>query len=161
MTDLFYKTLGVESATFSFGGPNFLDSHGYFMDNVFGDMSTTCNTVTNPATSARLSRRGDHRHGRQRPHPVHVGSAIQMGTALTANVPLSYSNEVVIVTTTTATSSASPDNPLRFTHPTTAQATVFRLLRDPVHPQVRGTELPPSATAARTGRSRPPTRSPT
>ena len=41
MTDLFYETLGVESATFSFGGPNFLDCHGYFMDNIFGDLSTT------------------------------------------------------------------------------------------------------------------------
>jgi len=36
MADLFYETLGVESATFSFGGPNFLDSHGYFLDNLFG-----------------------------------------------------------------------------------------------------------------------------
>jgi hypothetical protein len=50
MTDLFYKTLGVEQATFNFGGPNFLDSHGYFFDNVFGDLSTTGSSLANPAT---------------------------------------------------------------------------------------------------------------
>jgi hypothetical protein len=50
MTDLFYETLGVESATFSFGGPNFLDTHGYFMDNVFGDLTTVGSTPTNVAT---------------------------------------------------------------------------------------------------------------
>ena len=62
MTDLFYETLGVESATFSFGGPNFLDSHGYFMDNVFGDLSTTgsgnCNLATANSRS-RCRRAGD------------------------------------------------------------------------------------------------------
>ncbi len=52
MTDLFYKTLGPESAVFSFGGPNFLDSHGYFFDNVFGDLSTVGTTPTNPATTS-------------------------------------------------------------------------------------------------------------
>ena len=50
MTDLFYKTLGVESAQFSFGGPNFLDTHGYFFDNVFGDLSTVGSGLANPAT---------------------------------------------------------------------------------------------------------------
>src|SRR6185312_7863847 len=52
MTDLFYKTLGVENATFSFGGPNFLDSHGYFFDNVFGDLSTVGSSLANPATTS-------------------------------------------------------------------------------------------------------------
>ena len=51
MTDLFYETLGVESAQFSLGGPNFLDSHGYFFDNVFGDLSTTGSGLANPATA--------------------------------------------------------------------------------------------------------------
>ena len=127
MTDLFYKTLGVESATFSFGGPNFLDSHGYFMDNVFGDLSTTCNTVTNPATSATAFAIGATTATvGSVPTQFTVGSAIQLGTALTANVPLSYSNEVVIVTNTTATIIGFSGNPLRFTHPTTAAGgTVF------------------------------------
>src|SRR5690349_2887982 len=52
MTDLFYETLGVESSTFSFGGPNFLDTHGYFFDNVFGDLSTTCSSISGPQTAS-------------------------------------------------------------------------------------------------------------
>ena len=50
MTDLFYKTLGVEQATFSFGAPNFLDTMGYWFDNVFGDLSTTGSSLANPST---------------------------------------------------------------------------------------------------------------
>jgi hypothetical protein len=50
MTDLFYKTLGPESGVFSFSGPNFLDSHGYFFDNVFGDVSTIGSSLASPAT---------------------------------------------------------------------------------------------------------------
>ena len=50
MTDLFYKTLGVEQGTFSFGAPNFLDTQGYWFDNVFGDVSTIGSNGANPAT---------------------------------------------------------------------------------------------------------------
>ena len=133
MTDLFYKVLGVESGTFNFGGPNFLDSHGYFMDNVFGDLSTTCstvataNTVTNPATSATaLAVGATTATVGSVPTQFTVGAAIQLGTATTNNVPLCYSNEVVIVTNTTSTVIGFTNNPLRFTHPTTALGgTVF------------------------------------
>ena len=79
MTDLFYETLGVESATFSFGGPNFLDSHGYFFDNVFGDLSTTGSSNANLATASTalavgaqgmtLPRRSPFRVHRERDHP--------------------------------------------------------------------------------------------
>lgn len=121
MTDLFYKTLGVESATFSFGGPNFLDSHGYFFDNVFGDLSTTCNAITTTgtvttsgvavgATQATL--------GAVPPLGWTIGSYVQIGTALTSNVPASYSNEVVLVSATAATSVSFGTNPARFTHAT-------------------------------------------
>ena len=69
MTDLFYETLGVESATFSFGGPNFLDTHGYFFDNVFGDVSTTF-------TSGKFAARDDNkkRSNGQRPVLIRVPS---------------------------------------------------------------------------------------
>ena len=50
MTDLFYKTLGVEQGTFSFGAPNFLDTQGYWFDNVFGDLSTIGSTLANAST---------------------------------------------------------------------------------------------------------------
>src|SRR5215472_7982353 len=43
MTPLFNEIRGVQSATFSLGGPMFLDIEGFMLDNVFGDMSTTSN----------------------------------------------------------------------------------------------------------------------
>lgn len=49
MALIFNDILGVESSTFSYGGPAFLDVEGYFIDNVFGDKSdvaTTLGTVT-------------------------------------------------------------------------------------------------------------------
>ena len=75
MTDLFYETLGVESAQFSLGGPNFLDSHGYFFDNVFGDLSTTGSGAGEPGHRVRDPRgRRDPVHpGRRPPVPVHGG----------------------------------------------------------------------------------------
>lgn len=113
MTDLFYKTLGVEQATFSFGGPNFLDSHGYFFDNVFGDLSTIGSTPTSPATTSGV---------------LSVG-AIAM--TLSAAPPASYTAngiiqidtgsvaEVVVISTTAASNVVNfANNPLRFTHPT-------------------------------------------
>ena len=72
MTDLFYETLGVESAQFSLGGPNFLDTHGYFFDNMFGDVSTVGSGLANPATvSGTIAGRRDPLHpGRRAPVPV-------------------------------------------------------------------------------------------
>lgn len=112
MTDLFYETLGVESATFSFGGPNFLDSHGYFFDNVFGDLSTTGSTPTNPgtinanhpaigATSMTLTSAP--------PSAYSATSVLQIGTGANA--------EVVVISSTAASNVVNfANNPLRFAH---------------------------------------------
>lgn len=121
MTDLFYETLGVESSTFSFGGPNFLDTHGYFMDNLCGDLSTTAGTVSSTvfgtvatggigvgATQATLTAAVAGFTS-----PVYV----QIGTALTTNVPASYTNEVVQVSTNATSVISFGNNPARFTHP--------------------------------------------
>jgi hypothetical protein len=119
MTDLFYKTLGVENAMFSFGGPNFLDSHGYFFDNVFGDLSTTGSSLANPATvsggipvgttSCTLSAAP--------PSQYTAGATIQIGSGATA--------EVVVIGSTAgsnvvnfASSSGGAGYPVRFTHAT-------------------------------------------
>ena len=119
MTDLFYKTLGVESATFSLGGPNFLDSHGYFFDNVFGDLSTTGTGAANPATfnSALAVGATQGTLSAAPPSQYSAGASIQIGTGSTT--------EVVIVGTTTASSvvtfassAGGAAYPLRFTHPT-------------------------------------------
>jgi hypothetical protein len=119
MADLFYETLGVESGTFSLGGPNFLDTHGYFFDNMFGDLSTTGTSLGTPAT---------------------VNGAIAVGATnctLTAAPPASYTagatiqidtgsiSEVFVVASTTASSvvnfgiaASGQAYPLRFAHAT-------------------------------------------
>jgi hypothetical protein len=120
MTDLFYETLGVESATFSFGGPNFLDSHGYFFDNVFGDMSTTCNAIGGPQTIPSTVPVGATQFTLSAaPTGFSVGSYIQVGTALTSNTPACYANEIIQVSSTAASNVVNFINtPLRFAHPT-------------------------------------------
>jgi len=118
MTDLFYKTLGVESATFSLNGPNFLDSHGYFFDNVFGDLSTTGSGLANPATVSGIIPVGatSCTLSAAPPAAYTAGAAIQIGTAPTA--------EVVIIGSTAASNvinfagGGGEAYPLRFAHPT-------------------------------------------
>ena len=113
MTDLFYETLGVESATFSFGGPNFLDSHGYFFDNVFGDLSTTGSSAANPATANSALAVGAQAMTLSSAPPAAYTAAavIQIGTGATT--------EVVVISTTAASNVVNfVNNPLRFTHPT-------------------------------------------
>ena len=113
MTDLFYETLGVESATFSFGGPNFLDSHGYFMDNVFGDLSTTGSSNSNLATAnSALAVGAQAMTLASAPPAAYTAAAvIQIGTGATT--------EVVVVSSTAASNVVNfVNNPLRFTHPT-------------------------------------------
>lgn len=113
MTDLFYETLGVESATFSFGGPNFLDSHGYFMDNLMGDLSTVGSTPTNPATTSGVIAVGDIKFtlASAPPAAYTAGAILQIGAAPTA--------EVIIISSTAASNVVNfTNNPMRFTHPT-------------------------------------------
>jgi hypothetical protein len=121
MTDLFYETLGVESASFSFGGPNFLDTHGYFFDNVFGDLSTTAGLIT--TTLATITTTGGSIGSLTittsgAPNAACTpGSYIQIGTAAVSNTPGSYVNEVLTVVSTGATSIVVAQ-PLRFGHGT-------------------------------------------
>ncbi len=119
MTDLFYKTLGVEQATFSFSGPNFLDSHGYFFDNVFGDLSTVGSGLANPATfnSALAIGATQGTLSAAPPAQYTAGATIQIGVGTTA--------EVVVIGSTApsnvvnfAISATGAGYPLRFTHPT-------------------------------------------
>ena len=113
MTDLFYKTLGVEQAQFSFGGPNFLDSHGYFFDNVFGDLSTVGSSLANPATVSGVLPVGNTNMTLSAAPPAAytAGASIQIGAGSTA--------EVVIISATAPSNVVGFSNyPLRFTHPT-------------------------------------------
>ena len=113
MTDLFYKTLGVESATFNFGGPNFLDSHGYFFDNVFGDLSTVGSSLANPSTTSGVLPVGS----------TNMTLAAAPPAAYTANATIQIDTgsvaEVVVISSTAASNVVNFVNtPLRFTHPT-------------------------------------------
>jgi hypothetical protein len=113
MTDLFYKTLGVESATFNFGGPNFLDSHGYFFDNVFGDLSTVGSSLANPSTTSGVLPVGS----------TNMTLAAAPPAAYTANATIQIDTgsvaEVVVISSTAASNVVNfVNNPLRFTHPT-------------------------------------------
>jgi len=113
MTDLFYKTLGVESAQFSFGGPNFLDSDGYFFDNVFGDLSTVGSSLANPSTTSGVLPVGS----------TNMTLAAAPPAAYTANATIQIDTgsvaEVVVISSTAASNVVNfVNNPLRFTHPT-------------------------------------------
>lgn len=121
MTNLFYETLGVESATFSFGGPNFLDSHGYFFDNVFGDLSTTCSALGASATISSTLAVGATSMTLSTAPPAGytAGAYIQIGTAVTGNTPAVYANEVIQISSTAASNVVNFINtPVRFSHPT-------------------------------------------
>jgi hypothetical protein len=113
MTDLFYETLGVESGTFSFGGPNFLDSHGYFFDNVFGDLSTTGSSLANPSTTSGVLPVGATAVTLASAPPTQytANAVIQIGSAPTAEI-------VVISGTAGGNIVGFTGYPLRFTHPT-------------------------------------------
>lgn len=119
MTDLFYKTLGVEKAMFSMGGPNFLDSHGYVFDNVFGDLSTTGSSLANGSTVSGGIPVGTTSCtlAAAPPAAYTAGATIQIGTGSVA--------EVVIIGSTAgsnvvnfASSSGGGGYPVRFTHAT-------------------------------------------
>lgn len=113
MTNLFYETLGVESAQFSLGGPNFLDTHGYFFDNVFGDLSTIGSGLANPSTTSGVLPVGNTNMtlAAAPPAAYTAGATIQIGTGSIA--------EVVVISATAASNIIGfANNPLRFTHPT-------------------------------------------
>lgn len=118
MTNLFYETLGVESAQFSFGGPNFLDTHGYWFDNVFGDVSTIGSSLANPATvnsTPLVVGTTACTLAAAPPAAYTAGASIQIGAGSIA--------EVVIIGSTAASnvvnfaaSSGGEAYPLRFAH---------------------------------------------
>jgi|GEM_PF-1668010 len=114
-TDLFYKTAGVASGTLSMGGPNFLDSHGYFFDNVFGDLSTIGSSLANPATvSGTIPVGGTNcTLSAAPPSSYTAGATIQIGASATAEVVIISSTAVSNVVNWGAGTNAYP---LRFSH---------------------------------------------
>jgi hypothetical protein len=113
MSQRFADVLGVDDASFSFGGPVFGDVWPYFFDNLFGDMSTVGSSPANGT------------------HITNSGGVVAGGTAITVASTSGYTNssvvqidsgsvsEVVILNAsggTAATTLYFSNYPLRFAH---------------------------------------------
>jgi hypothetical protein len=114
MSQRFADVIGVQDASFSFGGPVFGDVWGYFFDNLFGDLSTTGSTPANGT------------------HIVNPGGVVVGGTQVTVASTTGYTNssivqidsgsvsEVVILNTSGGTVGGTAlvfsNYPLRFAH---------------------------------------------
>jgi hypothetical protein len=111
MALVFNDIQGVESSTFSYGGPAFLDVEGYFIDNVFGDLSSTAQNYTGTTTTGTI--------------PLAIG-ATALGVAGTAGFPTGFYaaidqpftglTEIVGPITTTAGTISFTGTPTRFAH---------------------------------------------
>jgi len=112
MAMLYNVILGPEDASFSFGGPNFLDIHGFFLDNLFGDLSTTGSTPTN-GTSLSGSVATLAIGGTQ----ATLVSASGYSSASTVQIDSGNISEVVVLSTAPSGSLITfGNNPLRFPH---------------------------------------------
>lgn len=113
MALLYNEILGPADATFGFSGPNFFDVHGFWLDNIFGDMSSSFNgifTGTTPTTVAAAVGAT----------VATVANAVTPGWAVGTYIQFEPAGssiaEVVKVTGTTATQVFFANNSLRFAH---------------------------------------------
>jgi hypothetical protein len=124
MAMLYNDIIGPEDASFSFGGPNFLDTHGFFLDNIFGDLSTT-GTVS-AGTSTAFS--GSPAVGAT---AITVGNGTTFTVGQTVQIDTGTVAEVVTLTATASTNIGFGNNPLRFAHG--ASGTVFTVVSPFTH----------------------------
>jgi hypothetical protein len=113
MSHRFADILGVEDANFSYGGPAFGDVQGFWLDNVFGDLSTTGSSPSNgTSTTSALSTGGT---------TATVASISGYSSASTVQIDAGSIAEVVILSATPSGSVITfAGNPLRFAHNTSA-----------------------------------------
>jgi hypothetical protein len=102
---------GPEDATFSFGGPVFLDTYGFFLDNCFGDLSTTGSSPAN-GTSLGGSVATLAIGGTQ----CTVNSATGYATASTVIIDSGNISEAVVLSAVSGTLLTFGNYPLRFPH---------------------------------------------
>jgi hypothetical protein len=124
MAMLYEDIIGPADATFSFGGPAFLDTHGFFLDNIFGDLSTT-GTVS-AGTSTAFS--GSPAVGAT---VVTVGNGTTFTVGQNVQIDTGSISEVVTLTVAASTSIGFGNNPLRFAHG--ASGTVFTVVAPFTH----------------------------
>jgi len=113
MALLYGEILGVEDATFSYGGPVFGDVYGFFLDNVFGDLSSVgTNTAGGSSTTHAALAAGVTTLSAASGTGFAIGQNVQIGTGTTA--------EIIKLTAVTGTSLTFTNNPLRFAHSSAA-----------------------------------------
>jgi hypothetical protein len=113
MSTLFGEILGPEDATFSYGGPAFLDVEGFFFDNVFGDLSTVGSSPGSQTTLSANTAIGATSCTVGSISGYTSGGAVQIDTGTVS--------EVVILSQAPAGSTLTfANNPLRFAHSTGA-----------------------------------------
>jgi len=109
MAMLYNEIIGVEDATFSFGGPNFLDVHGFMLDNAFGDLSTTGSSPASATTVTNASAVGTT--------SVVVAATTGYSAGTNAQIDSGSISEVVTITSVAGGSQLNfASNPLRFAH---------------------------------------------
>jgi hypothetical protein len=116
MASLFNDVIGPEDATFSFGGPMFFDVGGVWIDNVFGDLSSTSSGTlgTAIAINAAIAVGGT----------VATTGTVSIGTVATGSVIQINDGTASEIVLATAGSSGTivyfTENPARFPHGTTS-----------------------------------------
>ena len=119
MAGLYNEIIGPADASFSFGGPNFLDIHGFMLDNLFGDLSSTGSSgasgTTLSGTAATLAIGGTQCTVASATGYA-AGSAVMIDSGSVAEV-------VVLSAAPSGTVLTFGNNPLRFPHQ--AGASVF------------------------------------
>lgn len=109
MAQLYNDILGVEDATFSFGGPSFLDTTGYWLDNIFGDLSTTGTSASSTTTLNSGGTVGSTQ--------VVLASGSGYSSAASVQIDTGSVAEVVVLSSPAAGGTISfSSDPLRFAH---------------------------------------------
>lgn len=109
MSHRFADILGVEDASFGFGGPVFGDVWPYFIDNTFGDLSTTGSGATSSTTTTEALTTGGTLTTVTSSSGYSSGSTVQIDSGTVA--------EVVILSGAPAGGTITfAMNPLRFAH---------------------------------------------
>lgn len=117
MAEVFNVIQGVEDATFSYGGPFYGDIEGFFLDNIFGDLSTTGSTPTNGTTLVGTAASGATSGTLTSGTGYVIGGFAQIGSGSIA--------EVVVLTGVAGSVITFANTPLRFTHPAGSVWTVI------------------------------------
>lgn len=110
MALVFNDIQGVEDATFSYGGPAFLDVEGYFLDNLFGDKSDTATNYGTTATVTSALAIGGTAA------PLSGTAGFNSGYYLAIDQPYTGLTEIVGPITYSGTTPTFSGTPLRFAH---------------------------------------------